>query len=223
MNNTENLERIRTWLIDQVDKTFPEENKEDSKQQVLAMSEPELVEFLKQNGLIKENEGEEGAEQKCVFCSIASGEIPSTKINENEKAVAILDINPVSEGHTLIIPKEHLANPALIPEEIRDLARKIAEKLQKVFSPKKVEIADAEAMGHSMINVFPVYENESLTSARKRKSPQELLELKSRIDASLEGIRKEEEIKKSTEEIKQEEPKIQEFNEKNFWLAKRLP
>jgi histidine triad (HIT) family protein len=217
METREDLERIRKWLLTQIDQTFPEENKEEAKQQILAMNEEELVNFLKQNKLLKEQgDASEGSEQKCIFCSIATGEIPSTQIANNEKASAILDINPVSEGHSLIIPKEHLANPALIPEEAKALARKVAEKLQKVFSPKKVEISESEAMGHSIINVFPVYENESLTSARKKKSPQELAELKTRIDSYQEELKK-------IEEIKQEDSQIPQFNEKNFWLPKRRP
>lgn len=214
MENAENLERIRTWLLDQIDKTFPEENKDESKQQILAMSEEELVNFLKQNGLIKEQE--ESTEQKCVFCSIASGEIPSTLIDNSEKAIAILDINPVSEGHILVIPKEHITTQELIPAEAKTLAKNIAEKLQKVFSPKKVEIEESEAMGHHMINVFPVYESESLTSQRKRKTPQELNEVKAKIDSYKEE-------QKKIVEIKKEEPDTQTFNEKNFWLPKRRP
>ncbi len=43
----------------------------------------------------------------CVFCAIAAGEIPSFKVYEDDLVVAYLDINPMSEGHTLVIPKEH--------------------------------------------------------------------------------------------------------------------
>ena len=46
----------------------------------------------------------------CVFCAIAAGEIPSFKIYEDDFAHAYLDINPFSEGHTLVIPKEHSRN-----------------------------------------------------------------------------------------------------------------
>jgi|GEM_PF-161541 len=222
MENTQDLERIRKWLLEQVDKTFPEENKEEFRQQIIAMNEEELISFLKKNHLIKnEEEIETGEEslQKCVFCSIASGEIPSTKIGENEKAIAILDINPVSEGHVLIIPKEHVSNPSSIPEEAKNLANNIAKKLQQVFSPKKVEITNSEAMNHFMINIFPVYENESLTSQRKRKTPQELTELKTKIEAYQELSPSE-----KKEELKIEEtPKPQVFNDKNFWLPKRRP
>lgn len=221
MENTQDLERIRKWLLDQIETTFPEENKESGKQQIEAMNEEQLINFLKQNGLIKDQEGEKESsesEQKCVFCSIASGEIPSTKIEENDISIAILDINPVSEGHTLIIPKEHVSKQELIPKEAQDLAKKVSEKLQKVFSPKNVEIVPSEAMNHFMINVFPVYEKESLISQRRRKSPQELLELKNKIDSYQDEIKS-----NKREETKEEIIKPQQFNEKNFWLPKRRP
>ena len=45
--------------------------------------------------------------QDCVFCKIASGQIPSIKIFENEHVLAFLDIGPISDGHTLVISKRH--------------------------------------------------------------------------------------------------------------------
>jgi histidine triad (HIT) family protein len=45
--------------------------------------------------------------EECIFCKIVRGEIPSAKVLENEKVLAFLDINPVSKGHTLVIPKAH--------------------------------------------------------------------------------------------------------------------
>jgi len=44
---------------------------------------------------------------QCIFCKIAKGEIPSYKVYEDEKVLAFLDINPIAQGHTLIIPKKH--------------------------------------------------------------------------------------------------------------------
>lgn len=43
----------------------------------------------------------------CVFCKIAAGQIPSVKVYEDENVLAFLDIGPLSEGHTLVIPKKH--------------------------------------------------------------------------------------------------------------------
>jgi histidine triad (HIT) family protein len=47
--------------------------------------------------------------EACIFCKIIAGEIPSTKVFEDESVLAFLDIGPLSEGHTLLIPKEHAA------------------------------------------------------------------------------------------------------------------
>ncbi len=46
--------------------------------------------------------------EDCIFCKIVAGEIPAAKIFEDDNAVAFLDIGPLAEGHTLLIPKEHV-------------------------------------------------------------------------------------------------------------------
>lgn len=57
----------------------------------------------------------------CIFCKIIKGEIPAHKIYEDESFISFLDINPVSKGHTLIVPKNHIewmheADDSLIKE-----------------------------------------------------------------------------------------------------------
>jgi histidine triad (HIT) family protein len=54
---------------------------------------------------------------ECLFCKIAQKEILSHIIAENEKAMAILDINPVSDGHVLLITKKHFSNITEINDE----------------------------------------------------------------------------------------------------------
>lgn len=70
----------------------------------------------------------------CVFCAIAAGEIPSFKVYEDELVLAYLDINPVSEGHTLVIPKAHTTGLLDTPEatlaEVIARVKKIAAHLQ---------------------------------------------------------------------------------------------
>ncbi|MFP3870358.1 MAG: HIT family protein [Syntrophobacteria bacterium] len=67
--------------------------------------------------------------QDCIFCKIVRGDIPSAKILETDTVLAFLDINPVSKGHTLVVPKKHYAAFSDIPPEV--LIR-LAEALQKV-------------------------------------------------------------------------------------------
>ncbi len=55
--------------------------------------------------------------ERCVFCRIAKDEAPAHKVYEEEKAVAFLDIHPSAPGHTLIIPKAHVARVEDLPEK----------------------------------------------------------------------------------------------------------
>ena len=68
-------------------------------------------------------------EVDCIFCKIAAGEIPSRKIYEDSDLIAIMDLNPTSKGHSLIIPKEHCTNIYDIDEDIAAKVMKTAKKL----------------------------------------------------------------------------------------------
>ncbi len=60
---------------------------------------------------------------ECVFCKIVSGELPATKVWENEQVLAFLDINPLARGHTLVIPKTHVETIfEIAPSEMSALA-----------------------------------------------------------------------------------------------------
>ncbi|KAF8962022.1 HIT-like domain-containing protein [Flammula alnicola] len=69
-------------------------------------------------------------EDSCIFCEIVKGTVPSFKILETEHSLAFLDIHPVSEGHTLIIPKYHAEKILDLPDEylsdIGPLLKKVA-------------------------------------------------------------------------------------------------
>ena len=60
----------------------------------------------------------------CLFCKIVAGEIPSTKVAENELAYAFRDLNPVMPTHVLVIPRKHIANAHELDaaEDAADLA-----------------------------------------------------------------------------------------------------
>ena len=65
----------------------------------------------------------------CIFCKIIEGQIPSAKVYEDEDVYAFLDITQVTPGHTLVIPKTHVAN---IFEYDEDLVAKVMTKLPKI-------------------------------------------------------------------------------------------
>lgn len=68
----------------------------------------------------------------CIFCKIISGDIPSTKVFENEHVYAFRDINPQAPVHILVIPKEHVASVAEITAENSYLAAKCFEAVSVI-------------------------------------------------------------------------------------------
>lgn len=72
----------------------------------------------------------------CLFCKISKGEIKSWKVYENEHIFAFLDINPVNEYHTLVIPKKHYEDIFDVPEkELQEVVSAI-KKLTALYSQK---------------------------------------------------------------------------------------
>ena len=207
----EQLIEIKKQLIEQIDSTFPEERKAESIKQIEEMDNEQFIEFLKKNNLLKISE-ETPNENQCIFCSIIFGEVPSTKIGENETSIAILELNPISEGHSLVIPKKHLAREEDLEEETERLAKEVSEKIKETFNPKEVKIIPGNIMGHEILNILPIYKNETIESPRAKKTPEQLLELQEKIGL----IYKKEIIEKPSSGIEQ-------INAKDIWLPKRLP
>ena len=68
----------------------------------------------------------------CIFCKIANGEIPSTKVYEDEKVYAFLDIDPKAPFHAIVIPKEHISSAAEVTEENSKVIAHIFEVIAKL-------------------------------------------------------------------------------------------
>ncbi|KIK92505.1 hypothetical protein PAXRUDRAFT_829893 [Paxillus rubicundulus Ve08.2h10] len=77
-------------------------------------------------------------DSRCTFCRIIANELPATRLYENDKVIAILDILPLRAGHTLVIPKTHISRVSELPAEIAaaigeavsKLARSLTEALE---------------------------------------------------------------------------------------------
>lgn len=72
----------------------------------------------------------------CIFCKIAAGEIPSTKVYEDDTVVAFNDLDPQAPVHVLIIPKEHIASAAEINESNSAVVAHIFEVATKIAAEK---------------------------------------------------------------------------------------
>ncbi len=93
--------------------------------------------------------------EDCIFCKIVKGEIPCFKVYEDDRVLAFMDINPISEGHTLIIPRKHAQDLWEIPEEdlaaIHLASRKIGQAMQKALGPAGVAVLQLNGRGVNQV------------------------------------------------------------------------
>jgi len=158
------ITEIKKQLLEQIDKNFQGDQKDYAKKQIQEMNSEQLKEFLKQNKLAVQEGGLAsggGQEGQCIFCAIASGKMDSSKIDETKEAIAVLEINPASHGHTLIIPKEHISSEKELPESISSFAKEVSKKLKSKLKAKSVSVENSNLFGHEIINLIPVYEGDS--------------------------------------------------------------
>lgn len=109
-------------------------------------------------------------EDNCIFCKIMAGEIPSRVVYEDEDFKAMLDIDPATKGHTLIIPKNHYSNVLDLGEtetaRVLTVAKKIATRMMEALDCDGVNLVqnNGEAAGqtvdHFHLHVIPRYEND---------------------------------------------------------------
>ncbi|MDY5577826.1 MAG: HIT family protein [Lachnospiraceae bacterium] len=119
-------------------------------------------------------------EDNCVFCKIASGEIPSYTLYEDEDFKVFLDLSPTSFGHALIIPKEHYRNLFELDDSIASkalvLAKKVATAMKKSLNCDGLNILQnngevaGQTMFHFHIHVIPRYKNDNTQIIFDQKS-----------------------------------------------------
>lgn len=130
-------------------------------------------------------------ENDCVFCAIAAGEIPSFKIYEDDSVLAFLDINPFSEGHTLVIPKEHYKNLLEVPPAVLAV---LLERVQKVASHIAATLpcegfnilqnngaVAGQTVNHIHFHIVPRFEGSGLTFESGKGDMEKLGALASRL------------------------------------------
>ena len=121
-------------------------------------------------------------DETCIFCKLANGVIPTNSIYEDDDFKVILDADPATKGHALILPKEHYKNLFEIDDEVAakalPLAKKIGKRMMDKLGCAGVNIVqnNGEAAGqtvhHFHIHVIPRYEGDD--KAMCAWKPQEL-------------------------------------------------
>jgi histidine triad (HIT) family protein len=108
----------------------------------------------------------------CIFCKIVAGELPATIVDEDERTIAFMDINPATRGHALVIPRAHSAD--LLSVEQEDLtaaavaARRLAARAKERLDADGVNLVNScgavawQSVFHFHIHVIPRYQDDPL-------------------------------------------------------------
>lgn len=108
-------------------------------------------------------------EKDCIFCRIANGEVPAAALYEDDDFCVILDMNPASKGHALILPKQHFANVCELDEtlaaKVLPLAGRLGAAMQKALGCDGFNLvqnngeAAGQTVNHFHMHVIPRYKN----------------------------------------------------------------
>jgi histidine triad (HIT) family protein len=103
--------------------------------------------------------------ENCIFCKIAGDQIPAYKIYEDENTLAFLDISPISEFHTLVIPKAHYPNAIDIPGEaflqVMDTVKKVVDLYKEKLGLENLQLlhnageAGQQDVFHLHVHIVP--------------------------------------------------------------------
>lgn len=116
-------------------------------------------------------------QEPSIFTRIINGEIPCYKIYEDEKVIAFLDMHPVMEGHTLVVPKKQIDHIWDLEDDDYEYlwatAKKIAIHIREVIgSPRVGVVVEGFGVPHAHIHLIPIYEGNDLKKSQdKSESP----------------------------------------------------
>ena len=164
----EQVKELKSQLHSQI-QNLPEDRKAEAQKQIDSLS-PQALEAM-----IKQQSGGSKQSNKGIFRMIVDKEIPSRTIDENPFALAVLDIKPLSKGHSIIIPKKVISDSKLLPNQAFSLAKKVAKSLSSKLKAKSSEIQTELKFGEIIINVIPIYDKPlNINSPRLDFSDKEL-------------------------------------------------
>ncbi len=108
-----------------------------------------------------------------IFTKIINGEIPCYKVAENEKFLAFLDINPLYEGHTLVVPKQEINYYFDLPDDLMAamniFAKKVAKAIKKSITCERIGVAVVGLeVPHAHIHLIPINKVYDISFAKPR-------------------------------------------------------
>ena len=133
----------------------------------------------------------------CVFCKIVAGQIPSTKVCEDEHTLAFMDLGQVNPGHVLVACKAHVENiyglDATQAAAVFQTAARVARAIRDAFTPQGLTVfqangkASLQTVFHFHIHLLPRWEDDGMSLAWPAKNPpgEKLKEYGEKIRAKL--------------------------------------
>lgn len=129
-----------------------------------------------------------------IFTKIINGDIPCYKIAENEQHIAFLDINPIAEGHTLVVPKKEIDYLFDLPDSLlKDtmlFAKKVASALDKSLGPLRTGvIVEGLEVPHAHVHLVPIYKETQNVSLRNKVdvSESKMKEIAEKVSQTIKG------------------------------------
>jgi len=108
----------------------------------------------------------------CIFCKILAGELPATIVDEDERTIAFMDINPATRGHALVIPRAHSADLLSVASEdltaVALASQRLADRLCERLSAEGVNLVNScgavawQTVFHFHVHVIPRYADDPL-------------------------------------------------------------
>lgn len=128
--------------------------------------------------------------QDCLFCKIINGQLPSSTVYEDDLIKVIMNINPNTNGHLLILPKKHFVNimdidPTIVSHSIKVTRDKLYPLLKEKLHCEGITLAENNELGqeikHFHIHLIPRYPNDGADISYKYETLDDVGEIFDRI------------------------------------------
>ena len=177
-------------------------------------------------------------DENCVFCMIVDGKIPAKKVYDDALMIGVLDINPASKGHMIMIPKKHYNNLYEIPQDeflqYYSIARAVGYAIMLALAPNNVDILYTKELTkgtvtpHAIIHLLPRYDDDTINHVWQplKLEESDFAAIGNAIESAIEkvkGVDMPKAPEKPAEEIKkQESPKPIEEKKPGITITKKV-
>jgi histidine triad (HIT) family protein len=138
--------------------------------------------------------------EDCIFCKIVQAKIPAIKVYEDEMVLAFMDINPLNDGHTLVVPKRHAETIYEITSDdlsaVMKVAQTVALAIKKALMPDGLTVvqlnhkAAGQVVPHLHIHLIPRWENDGLMISKWQPLPADMEKTKNIAEKIKKEIKK---------------------------------